>query len=256
MDQVKIGQFIAECRKGQGMTQRQLAERLEISDKTVSKWECGNGLPEITLMLPLCEALQINVNELLSGEKLSTDDYSRKAEENMMKLIQTTEEQGRRRKRALTGFLFYGIAVLAMMTVLTMMLTPDDMWRVGHYLFEPVNLGILLGVLLLFLAGSGSIRLLWNAFGIAAGRPEENPAVLRSALAAVRFAGDTLLYAGLFISLFYLIVMLHSMDNPAAIGPYLSSGLSAAFYGITANLLLLPVKNRLAAQIREKETIF
>ena len=75
MDQIKIGKFIAEMRKEQGITQKGLAEKLEISDKTVSKWECGNGLPEISLMMPLCEVLGINVNELLSGEKLSENDY-------------------------------------------------------------------------------------------------------------------------------------------------------------------------------------
>ena len=54
MDQIRIGRFIAQCRKTGGLTQRQLADGLGISDKTVSKWECGNGLPEVSLMLPLC----------------------------------------------------------------------------------------------------------------------------------------------------------------------------------------------------------
>ena len=67
MDQLKIGRFIAVERKRQGLTQRQLAEQLSISDKTISKWECGKGLPEVSLMLPLCKALQIGVNDLLSG---------------------------------------------------------------------------------------------------------------------------------------------------------------------------------------------
>ena len=75
MDQVRIGRFIAEMRKTQNLTQRQLAERLSISDKTISKWECGKGLPEVSLMLPLCEALHITVNDLLSGEQLSDRDY-------------------------------------------------------------------------------------------------------------------------------------------------------------------------------------
>lgn len=91
MDQVKIGKFIAQCRKEKKMTQRQLADALEISDKTVSKWECGRGLPEIQFMMPLCELLGISVNELLSGEKLSADEYRQKAEENMMTLIKGNE---------------------------------------------------------------------------------------------------------------------------------------------------------------------
>lgn len=67
MDQIKTGRFIAAERKRQGRTQRQLAEALGISDKTVSKWECGNGFPEVSLLLPLCQALEVSVNELLTG---------------------------------------------------------------------------------------------------------------------------------------------------------------------------------------------
>ena len=92
MDQIKIGKFIAAARKARGMTQKQLAEQLSISDKTVSKWERGKGLPEVALMLPLCEALQITVNDLLSGEKISENNYQKKAEENMMSLMQENQE--------------------------------------------------------------------------------------------------------------------------------------------------------------------
>lgn len=91
MDQIKIGKFIANCRKEKNMTQRQLADILEISDKTISKWECGKGLPEVQFMIPLCDLLGINVNELLSGEKLSADEYQKKAEENMITLVYENE---------------------------------------------------------------------------------------------------------------------------------------------------------------------
>ncbi len=92
MDQNKIGKFIAEMRKQQNYTQRQFAEILGISDKTVSKWECGNGMPELSLMLPICEILKINLNELFSGEKLTDADYKKKAEENLMRLVNEAEK--------------------------------------------------------------------------------------------------------------------------------------------------------------------
>lgn len=92
MDKIKIGKFIAETRRLQNLTQRQLADALYISDKTVSKWECGKGLPEVSLMLPLCDILNITVNDLLSGEKVSEVNYQRKAEENMMNLVKENEE--------------------------------------------------------------------------------------------------------------------------------------------------------------------
>ena len=96
MDQTEIGAFIARERRAKKLTQRQLADALGISDKTVSKWECGNGLPEVSLMLPLCAALELSVNELLSGERLDEEQYRRRAEENMMDLIREREENKRR----------------------------------------------------------------------------------------------------------------------------------------------------------------
>lgn len=71
MDQVKIGKFIATIRKENNITQKQLAEKLGVSDKAVSKWECGKSMPDNGLLLNLCKELNINVNELLSGERLS-----------------------------------------------------------------------------------------------------------------------------------------------------------------------------------------
>lgn len=68
MNQILIGRFITSERKKKGYTQRQLSEELGISDKTISKWECGNGFPEVSLILPLCNELDITVNELLSGQ--------------------------------------------------------------------------------------------------------------------------------------------------------------------------------------------
>ena len=92
MDQIKIGRFIAEERKRKGYTQKQLSEKLDISDKTISKWERGNGFPEVSLLLPLCNELDITVNELLSGERVSEEDYQKKAEENMVNLVREAQE--------------------------------------------------------------------------------------------------------------------------------------------------------------------
>lgn len=91
MNQEKIGRFISAMRKERGLTQREFADLIGISDKTVSKWETGNGMPEVSLMLPVCEILHINLNELFSGEKLTDADYRRKAEKNIMSLIKETE---------------------------------------------------------------------------------------------------------------------------------------------------------------------
>ncbi len=122
MDQSKIGRFIAQMRKEQSFTQRQLADRLGISDKTVSKWECGNGLPEVSLMLPLCAALEISVNELLSGERLDEAEYRRKAEENMMDLIREREENKRRFWLTFVS----GMSALALFVMLFVLIAYSD----------------------------------------------------------------------------------------------------------------------------------
>ncbi len=114
MDQIRIGKFIAESRKSRNLTQRQLADALSISDKTISKWECGKGLPEVSLMLPLCAALDITVNDLLSGEKISSTDYQKKAEGNMMNLMKENEENRKRMALSIITGVITIIAVCAL----------------------------------------------------------------------------------------------------------------------------------------------
>lgn len=87
MDQKKTGQFIMQLRKEKGYTQKKLAEEIGISDKAVSKWETGNGMPDTGLLAPLCKALDITVNELLSGERLKVEEYSVRAEDNIINLL-------------------------------------------------------------------------------------------------------------------------------------------------------------------------
>ena len=86
MNQEKIGQFIATCRKDAGLTQSELAEQLNITNRAVSKWENGKSLPDASNMLEICKILNISVNELLTGEHIAMDDYKEKAEKNFILL--------------------------------------------------------------------------------------------------------------------------------------------------------------------------
>lgn len=110
MNQIKIGKFIAQERKSKGYTQRQLADILGISDKTISKWECGNGFPEASLLLPLCEELDMSVNELLIGERVSENDYRQKAEETMMNLVKEAQES---KKKMILSAMIAGLVLMA-----------------------------------------------------------------------------------------------------------------------------------------------
>ena len=108
MNQIKIGKFIAECRKKKNLTQLQLAEKLNITDRAVSKWENGKGMPDSSIMLNLCSELGITVNELLSGEVLEMNNYDKKAEENLLEMTKLKERQD---KILLNLEIFIGVMV-------------------------------------------------------------------------------------------------------------------------------------------------
>ena len=96
MDQIKIGKFIQEKRKSKNLTQLELAEKLNITDRAISKWECGKSLPDASIMLELCEILGISVNELLTGEELEMKDYDKQAELNLLELKRQKEASDKR----------------------------------------------------------------------------------------------------------------------------------------------------------------
>ncbi len=95
MDQIKIGRFIAERRKLKNLTQMQLAEKLGITDRAVSKWENGKGMPDSSLMLDLCAELDISVNELLCGEVIEMTNYNEKAEQQLLQMAKEKEQKDR-----------------------------------------------------------------------------------------------------------------------------------------------------------------
>lgn len=96
MNNLKIGKFIAECRKEKCFTQAQLAEMLNITDRAVSKWETGKSMPDVSIMLALCSILDINVNELLNGERLNMEEYNDKAERLLLEMAKKEEQNNKR----------------------------------------------------------------------------------------------------------------------------------------------------------------
>ena len=115
MDLNKIGRFISEERKKKNHTQKQLADILNVSDRTISKWECGKGLPEISLLQPLCKELGISVNELLTGERLDKENYMKKAEQKMIHLV---EEKKENRTKLILIFLMGLISIISFVTLI------------------------------------------------------------------------------------------------------------------------------------------
>ena len=123
MDQIKIGKFIAECRKKNNLTQMQLAEKLNITDRAISKWENGRSLPDSSIMLELCNELKISVNELLSGEVIDMKEYDKKSEELLLELAKQDELKNKKLMTSMwtiliTSAIFYiGILLLAVNTL-------------------------------------------------------------------------------------------------------------------------------------------
>ena len=135
MDQEKIGKFIAELRKEKNITQEQLAEKLGVTSKSISRWENGRTMPDYTLLKDLCNDLDININELLSGEKIKENDYVNKSEENLIKL----RKQIDKRKKLLTIISYIFMTIIIIVFILNIVLNrilPDDRhWNIIRYTF-------------------------------------------------------------------------------------------------------------------------
>ena len=111
MDQIKIGKFIAERRKLKSLTQAQLAEKLDITDRAVSKWENGRSLPDSAIMLELCEILDITVNDLLCGEVVVMEKYNKEMEKNLLEMAREKEKSDKQllMVEIVMGFVSIGI---------------------------------------------------------------------------------------------------------------------------------------------------
>ena len=123
MDLIKIGRFIADCRKNKKITQEQLAEKLYITDRAVSKWERGLSLPDADKMLELCDILGITVNELLIGEKISMEDLNKKTEELLVEMARQEEFKNKKLMVSMwtiliTSLVFYTLILLLAVSTL------------------------------------------------------------------------------------------------------------------------------------------
>ena len=116
MDQIKIGKFIKECRNKNNLTQNELAEKLGITDRAVSKWENGRAMPDSSLMLDLCKELKITVNDLLSGEVVSVNNYNENSEKIILEMVKEKEKND---KLLLRCEILMGVVCISIMLALT-----------------------------------------------------------------------------------------------------------------------------------------
>ena len=118
MNQERIGRFIAELRKEKKLTQIDLANKLGITDRAISKWENGRGMPDLSLLTPLCEILDVSINELLSGSRLDKKDYQEKLEKNIIDAIDYTDKKIRKTKKIFIIILSVIIMFIALFMVM------------------------------------------------------------------------------------------------------------------------------------------
>lgn len=106
MDLIKIGRYIADKRKALGLTQKQVADKLGMSDKSVSKWERGICLPDVSIYITLCDILGISINEFLAGEDIREENYIQKSEDNLIRIARESKYKLKNLKRAIMGLAF------------------------------------------------------------------------------------------------------------------------------------------------------
>ena len=130
MDLEKIGLFIKECRKVKNLTQEELAEKLNISFKTVSRWECGLGLPDVATMIPLCEILDISLTELLNGSHIDSKDYMEKSEEKLLEMARKNEESNKRLLFAENLIAISLIIIIVSAVLVASFVAMPNVWRI------------------------------------------------------------------------------------------------------------------------------
>ena len=137
MDQLKIGKFIAECRKQKNLTQMQLAEKLGITDKAISKWERGIAMPDSSIMLELCDILGISVNELLSVEKINMENNNQKNEQLLLDMAKELEKKNKTIWSSMWAIMIVSMTVLIAGIFIAAFLIPEGVWQlevsVGAY---------------------------------------------------------------------------------------------------------------------------
>ena len=129
MNQIKIGEFISSQRRKNNLTQAALAEKLGITDRAVSKWERGKGLPDASLMLDLCEILGITVNELLNGEKISMENNNQKNEQLLLEMAKELEKKNKTLWSCMWVIMTVSITALIAGLFITTFLIPDGVWQ-------------------------------------------------------------------------------------------------------------------------------
>ena len=145
MDQIKIGRFLQELRKEKGCTQEQLAEMLNVSRRTVSRWETGSNLPDLDLLIELTDYYSVELRELLDGERKNMN-MDQEMKETVLRVAEYSNDEKQRSAKIVLAFFAAGIIGLAIHLFMQVIETPDTFW-VGF--IKGITFGIALGSMIL-----------------------------------------------------------------------------------------------------------
>lgn len=254
MDQVKIGKFILDMRKEQGLTQKQLAERLGVTDKTVSKWETGHRLPDASILPELGLVLKVDMNELLAGEKfspqeLSPEEYAKQSERNLVGLVGELNEIDKRSRSGSVGTVI-GVSL----TGLALLLLFASSLREGTVidLIDLPTLIYLLGLKFAVLSVSGWFHDYLNAWKMSLPGKSLSEREMNLALQAVRYAGALTLILGCLIALLSSFSLLNYMNGLGLIFPSLAQIVLALLYTAILKTVYVVLEFRIKRELRRR----
>ena len=235
MDQERIGKFILEARHEVGLTQKELAERIGVSDRTISKWENGGSTPDIFYLQDLCDILKVTMNELISGEHLTEEAYRMKAEENIEMLIKENAKNVKNR------------AIIY--TILCVLLCLYLIWFLGKVFqgsliqkpdFIALNVDIILPIIMLLASGRlRYLRLIKNGRNL---EPNERKDVISTLTLGIHAE----LISGGICTIVYLIHWFSNPDNAGYFGINLGNPLKGILYSLVISAVVLVIRERIS----------
>lgn len=219
MDQVKVGNYILKKRKELGITQKELAENIGVTDKAISKWERGNALPDVTRLKPLCDALNVSLNELIAGEDICELVLSQKTEENIMSLFKENETCKK------NGMIVYAIGIIMALIAVCLLgisLSGSSTQSVFDYLdiFSALFIALFVGIGVMLSEDKSKIGV-WTMIQ------------KMSVPAAV------------FVTLFQMVMVLKNITDVSKLGPHLAATILPLIYGVVLYMVSVVVKSHL-----------
>ena len=236
MDQIKIGEFIAQKRKEQELTQLQFAELIGVSNKTVSKWETGSRMPDVAIIQKVCDVLKISVNELLAGEGFTEKEFIKKTEDNIIGLVQELDEIKETKTSKWLGILC-GILIIIINGTFGRAYQQSIFYDQSFYFkfslfFDAPTLLYILGMFFLMLGVTGAFTRYIAGYKCWLNIKKYNENEMNKIICTLEYANKLILLIGLFVMFVNIIAICMSIGHTEVIGPFLAAAVLSLVYTV------------------------